>query len=501
VDTSGVLAGVTLTRIVASRENVCALSTAGKAYCWGANAVGQIGDGSVTNRSSPVAVDTSGVLAGVDLTEIALGTSNVCAVSSAGAAYCWGHNPFGGVGDGTSTDRLTPVAVDASGVLAGVTLTRVEAGNYFACGLSSAGRIYCWGGNGWGTIGDGTNTDQPAPVPVLFVPADPPTAVSATAGDHSATVSWTAPASTGTARLTGYTATASPGGATCTTTSATTCTITGLDGGTAYTVTVVAHTLVGTSDPSVASDAVTPPVPPGPPTGVTATAGDASAEVSWSAPADLGTGALTGYTATAAPGGATCTSERITECTISGLTNGTAYTVTVVTHTTAGDSTPSEPATATPFAAPAPPTAPEPPAPPTEVTAIAGDASAEVSWNAPADVGASAITGYTATANPGGATCTTAGATRCTIVGLSNGTTYTVTVVAHSTVGDSAPSDPSGPVTPRVLANLPVTGASLAHALTAGVALLAAGAAALAVRRRRGQPAVSRVRPGIRRAE
>jgi hypothetical protein len=84
------------------------------------------------------------------------------------------------------------------------------------------------------------------------------------------------------------------------------------------------------------------------PAAVTAVPGNATATVSWTGPASLDTGTLTGYTATAIPGGSSCTTASATSCTITGLTNGTAYTVTVVAHTSVGDSGASGPVTVTP---------------------------------------------------------------------------------------------------------------------------------------------------------
>ena len=165
VDTSGVLAGKALTQIVAGGASMCALDSTGAAYCWGNNAVGELGDGSNANSSVPVAVDVSGVLAGKTLTRIAAGGAT-CALDSAGAAYCWGDNDFGELGDGSTANSDVPVAVDASGALAGKTLTRISAGIDSMCALSGAGAAYCWGDNGNGELGDGSTTSSDVPVAV-----------------------------------------------------------------------------------------------------------------------------------------------------------------------------------------------------------------------------------------------------------------------------------------------------------------------------------------------
>jgi alpha-tubulin suppressor-like RCC1 family protein len=166
VDTSGVLAGKTLTQITAGYEHTCALDSTGTAYCWGLNAYGQLGDGSTTSSNVPVAVDISGVLAGQTLTQITVGVVNTCALDSAGDAYCWGWNAFGQLGDGTTTSSSVPVAVQTSGVLAGKALTQITAGGYDACALDSAGDAYCWGWNTSGQLGDGNTTSSSVPVAV-----------------------------------------------------------------------------------------------------------------------------------------------------------------------------------------------------------------------------------------------------------------------------------------------------------------------------------------------
>jgi hypothetical protein len=172
-----------------------------------------------------------------------------------------------------------------------------------------------------------------------------PTGVTAVAGNARAQISWTAPASNGGSAITGYTVTSS-GGQTATVNGTTlTAPVTGLLNGTPYTFTVKATNAVGTSPASAASTAVSP-VPataPSAPTGVTAVAGDTSAQVSWTAPTNNGGSPLTGYTATADPGGRTCTTVGATGCTMTGLTNGTAHTFTVTATSTVGTSSPSSP--------------------------------------------------------------------------------------------------------------------------------------------------------------
>jgi Putative Ig domain/Regulator of chromosome condensation (RCC1) repeat/Fibronectin type III domain len=228
---------------------------AGAAYCWGFNLYGQLGDGKATDSLVPVAVDTSGVLAGKSLTDITAGEYHTCALASTGAAYCWGNNGQGALGDGVFGGTSTvPVAVDTSGVLAGKSLTQIGAEDSPGeCALDSAGAVYCWGYNFNGQLGD--NSTNPSDVPVLTGPGAP-TAVTALPGDASATVSWTAPASLDGGNVISYTATATPGGETCTT-SATTCTIAGLTNNTRYDIVVVVHTSVGDSGSS-ASASVTP---------------------------------------------------------------------------------------------------------------------------------------------------------------------------------------------------------------------------------------------------
>lgn len=154
--------GVTFARVTVGLDHTCGLTQAGAAYCWGYNEEGQIGDGTTTSRLTPVAV---AIPAGTILASVSPGGTHTCGLTPAGAAYCWGKNSRGQVGDGTTTDRLTPVAVTMP---TGVTLTSLALGNTHSCGLTAARVAYCWGANAWGQLGDGTNTDRLTPVKVML---------------------------------------------------------------------------------------------------------------------------------------------------------------------------------------------------------------------------------------------------------------------------------------------------------------------------------------------
>lgn len=140
-------------------------------------------------------------------------------------------------------------------------------------------------------------------------------------------VSWSPPSSTGSSAVTGYTVTTSPGGATCSTVDLE-CTVTGLTNGKAYRFAVRAENASG-AGAAASTPPVVPFTVPNAPLSVTGFGGSGKAILSWAAPAFDGGRSITGYTATASPGGSTCASTVALGCVVSGLTDGVPYTFTV----------------------------------------------------------------------------------------------------------------------------------------------------------------------------
>lgn len=306
------------------------------------------------------------------------------------------------------------------------------------------------GSHTWSLVYSPSNAGTPAA----------PTAVNATPGTGSATVSWTAPANGGSA-ITGYVVEYSTDNGKSYTqvseaTTATSAQITGLTNGTGYMFRVRAVNANGVGEPSANSTSITPTgaqaTAPAAPTNVAATAGVTSANVTWTAPTVNGGSAITGYQVEfSRDGGATYTKSPTTvtqtSATVTGLTAGASYIFRVEAINAAGASAPSAPSSAvTPTAATIPGT-------PTTVTARVGNASSAVSWTAPPSDGGSPITGYVVGYAKSGSDSFTpvrvaSATTQATITGLTNGTGYVFRVSAVNAVGTGPASAVSGEVTP-----------------------------------------------------
>ncbi|MBX3012878.1 MAG: hypothetical protein KF832_15290 [Caldilineaceae bacterium] len=151
-----------LAALVAGDNHTCVLAQPGGAKCWGANQTGQLGDGTTTPSGFPVTVAglTSGVVA------LSAGSTHTCALRQSGGVQCWGANQAGQLGDGTTLMRTTPVdVIGLSGIIA------LDAGDAHTCAIQSGGTVYCWGANNKGQLGTGDRLPRAEPVAVIGLPS------------------------------------------------------------------------------------------------------------------------------------------------------------------------------------------------------------------------------------------------------------------------------------------------------------------------------------------
>ncbi len=153
----------TLSNVVAistGERFTCALTSAGAVWCFGGGALGQLGNGaSPTSSTSPVQVTglTSGVV------QIANGEDSACALKSDGTVVCWGNNSRGQLGNNSTTTSNVPVNVS----IGSDRYVQLKGGNQFNCGLLTTGGVKCWGDNDAGQLGDGTLVQKNVPTQVV----------------------------------------------------------------------------------------------------------------------------------------------------------------------------------------------------------------------------------------------------------------------------------------------------------------------------------------------
>jgi alpha-tubulin suppressor-like RCC1 family protein len=146
--------------------HTCAVRREGAVVCWGVNSNGQLGDGTIAQRLLPTQVNVPPPFVGflMDGVQVAAGYRHTCVLRRDGTVVCFGANPYGGLGDGSTTQRTLPV------VVASLTdAVEIAAGQWFTCARRATGSVSCWGFNGQGQLGDGSTAQRLLPVAVTGV--------------------------------------------------------------------------------------------------------------------------------------------------------------------------------------------------------------------------------------------------------------------------------------------------------------------------------------------
>jgi len=162
VDMTGVLSGKTVSRITLANNHTCAIA-GGEAFCWGYGGYSLLGTGSTASSSAPAAVSTSGVLAGKTVTDISGAGYHTCVIAD-GEPYCWGVGTR--INNGYTTDQSSPVAIDTNGVLDDTAATSIVSSYDHTCFVAD-NTAYCWGSGSGGRLGTGLTSDELYPAPVI----------------------------------------------------------------------------------------------------------------------------------------------------------------------------------------------------------------------------------------------------------------------------------------------------------------------------------------------
>ncbi len=433
--------------------------TNGTAYEFFVQAINSVGVSPDSNSSAttPVASEAPPIIVPSEPQSVTAVADNASASVSFSPPASDGGSPITGYTVTSIPDGLT-----ATGTSSPIVITGLTNGTPYSFTVTA-------------TNSAGTSPSSAASMSVIpLAPAsapDAPTGLVAVAADGQATLTWVAPDSDGGAAISDYGVYYRVLGSSVwlpyadSVSDALSSTVSNLSNQTTYEFTVTAHNSAGDSQFALAAQATpfanaTVPTAPG---DVVAVASNGSATVTYDISASDGGTPITGYTVTSIPDGLTATGTS-SPITVTGLTNGTAYSFVVTAQNAIGSSPDSA---ASNSVTPQPPTSA--PSAPTAATATADNGTATVSFTQPTSDGGSAIIDYTVTSQPDGLTATGT-ASPVTVVGLTNGTAYTFTVTARNVVGSSAASPPSNSVTPQAPATVPTAPTNLTG--TAGNALV-----------------------------
>ncbi|MFM8154501.1 MAG: RCC1 domain-containing protein, partial [Actinomycetes bacterium] len=287
--------GNTWASVSAGFGTSCGVTTSGEAWCWGSGSHGELGNGGTANSSVPVRVSGGNTWASVSV-----GIWTSCGVTTSGEAWCWGSGDSGELGNGGTANSSVPVRVSGGNTWASVSLGGLAPSNSSTvCGVTTSGEAWCWGSGVYGQLGNGGTADSSVPVRagsltnVMSISVGSNCAIALVGSSSTAQVmAW---GSNDRGRL----------GAGPATVSSSTPIVSGL---------------------------------PDAPISVSGASGVGQVAVTWSAPVFTGWTAITGYTVTSNPAGGSCSTTGALTCTVTGLTNGTAYTFTVTATNSAGSS-------------------------------------------------------------------------------------------------------------------------------------------------------------------
>ncbi len=160
--------GETITKITLRFWHSAALTSDGRIFTWGSNSDGELGDGTTTDRYIPTEITSQFNLNEEEtITEITLGGYHSSAITTEGRVFTWGWNRYGQLGDGTTTSRITPTEITSQFNLSvGETITKIALGNYSSSAITTDGRVFTWGDNTEGQLGDGTTTVRYIPTEI-----------------------------------------------------------------------------------------------------------------------------------------------------------------------------------------------------------------------------------------------------------------------------------------------------------------------------------------------
>ncbi len=437
VDVAGLTSGVI--QVAAGNAHSCALTVA-KVRCWGNDQFGQLGNGQQTSTIAYSPVDVMGLPSGIRA--IAAGGRHTCAITAQGGLLCWGDNQYGQLGNNTQGNSAVPAQV--TGMTSGV--VAVTLGDRHTCALKDDGSVWCWGNNQYGQLGNRSFTGSLVPQQVSFAPVVTYALTVKIVGTGTGSVhtdQYEINCTSGTCfqafdqgSIVTLAEQPEPGsafggwsGGGCSGKLAT-CQVTMSQ---ARTVTATFTTVTG----------------PSAPTNVTATPGNSQAVIKWGPPTSNGGSAITGYVVTLSAGAEVHTTPQLPasarSTTVTGLTNGREYSVTVYATNAGTTGTPSDPIFVTPRTTASPPTG---------LTCQPGNATVDVSWFPPSSDGGSVITRYEvftsdgiqrATVNVGPNPPTPISTS---VTGLVNGKSYRFKVRAINAAGNGAFSSLTGSCVP-----------------------------------------------------